>query len=186
MRKVTDKQLSLLDAYQRSYFNEFAAKEYDFNIFAVDQQNHLEFVHLESIDELYTFMYSNLRTKIYKKFIPCMTDSRIRSAERSELAIDICQSIIKYDEETRDRHINVLQNVQNMLTHYKDYTIQYALVSKWSGQDEFKYTHSLLEFRDAYKETPHLITMCNQAIYDAIQYVVVNDIDLEKVLNLNN
>lgn len=182
MKTVSSEQLQLLSPYQREYFNEFSALELDFNILAVTQQNQLEFVHLENIDELYSFMYSNLKTKLYKKFLPCRNDNRLVSADRSELAISICQSIIEYDQEERDKAISVIQNVQDMINHYEDFTVQYALTSKWSGQDDFKYTRNLLDLYNDIQEYPHLVHMCNNALHKSIEYIIDHDIDFNSII----
>ena len=186
MKTVTDEQLKLLDAGQRAFFNECISKEWDFNIIGIHQDNTLEFVHVASIDELYNFMYSNLRTRVYKRYIPCKNDSRLMSADRSELAIDLCETLIKFDEEKRDRYINVLQLVNESLKKYDDYVIQYFVRSKWTGEDEYHTSRDLVEFCEVLKEKGHKVVMVNDLIQKACEYVIDKDLDLNKLLNLKN
>ena len=183
MKTVTDEQLKLLDAGHRAFFNECISKEWDFNIIGIHQDNTLEFIHVSSIDELYSFMYSNLRTRIYKRYIPCKNDNRLMSADRSELAIDVCETLIKFDEEKRDRYINVLQLVHTALEKYDDYVIQYFIRSKWTGQSEYHSCRDLNEFIEVLKEESYKVVMMNELIQKACEYVIDNDIELNSILS---
>ena len=183
MKTVTDEQLKLLDASQRAFFNECIAREWDFNIIGIHQDNTLEFIHVSSIDELYSFMCSNLRTRVYKKYIPCKNDNRLMSADRSELAIDICLTLIKLEEEKRDRYINVLQLVHECLTHYDDYVIQYLIKSKWTQEDEYHTSRDLNEFIEVLKEKGHKVVMVNDLIHKACEFVIDNNLDLNSILS---
>lgn len=186
MKYIKNEQLNLLDAGQRSFLNECISKEWDFNIIGIHQDNTLEFVHVSSIDELYSFMCSNLRTRVYKKYIPCKNDNRLMSADRSEMAIDVCETLIKLEEDKRNRYANVLYLVNECLNKYDDYVIQYIIKSKWTQEDEYHTSRDLNEFIEVLKEKGHKVVMVNDLIQKACEYVIDNDLDLNKFLNFNN
>lgn len=183
MKTVTNEQLQLLDAGHRSFFNECISREWDFNIIGIHQDDTLEFIHVSSIDELYSFMFSNLRTRVYKKYIPCKNDNRLMSADRSELAIDVCQTLIKFEEEKRDRYINALQLVNEALTNYDDYVIQYFIKSKWTEENEYHTSRDLFDFCEVLKENSYKIVMVNNLIQKACEFVIDNNLDLNSILS---
>lgn len=183
MKTITDEQLKLLDASQRAFFNECVAREWDFNIIGIHQDNTLEFIHVDSIDQLYSLMVSNLRTRVYKKYIPCKNDNRLLSADRSELAIDICETLIDLEVDKINRYINVLQLVNEALKRYDDYVIQYFIRSKWTGEDEYHTSRDLVDFCEVLKEKAHKVVMVNDLIQKACEYVIDNDLDLNSFLS---
>lgn len=183
MKTITDEQLKLLDAGQRAFYNECISKEWDFNVIGIHQDNTLEFIHVDSIDQLYSLMFSNLRTRVYKKYIPCKNDNRLMSADRSELAIDICITLIDLEVDKINRYINVLQLVHTALEKYDDYVIQYFIRSKWTGQSEYHSCRDLNEFIEVLKEESYKVVMVNDLIQKACEYVIDNDLDLNSFLS---